>query len=116
MTFEKIQKLAARFEKIANFPDKESVHKIISDSIENLKSNPLLKGILGISNQTTVSNSIGEPSFVYFQLVTDPKAYSAMIQEPQKSMLCNFLRPIITETLENHFRQYDFKVTIGFAI
>ncbi len=121
MTFNKIFKLASKFElkleKLAvNSPDQNSINQVIKNTFNSIKNNKILKEITGIAPQINVSNPIGEPLLVYFQVITDPKYYNSLIQEPYKSQITSFLKETIEQSLRNSFHGYDFKVKVGIVI
>jgi hypothetical protein len=114
---DKVLKLTAQFEakieKLANFPDETSVLPIIQSVYSSIKSNPALKGTKGIAPNLDVSGSIGEKVRVYFQVMTDPKWYTHLIEEPQKSSLQSVLKSAVEQALGAAFRNYEFQVKVG---
>jgi len=114
---DKVLKLTAQFEagiqKLANFPDEATVLPVIQNVYSSLKSNPALKGTKGIASNLDVSGSIGEKVRVYFQVITDPKWYTHLMEEPQKSSLQNVLKTAVEQALGTAFRNYEFQVKVG---
>lgn len=107
----KLCSIIDRFEKIANFPDVPTVSRIIANTVNELKSNPILAGVKSVAEQANVSTNIDNNAAVYFQLIVDPKVYQDALA--RKSEIDNFLKPIVTQNLAAMFRQYKFNVTIG---
>lgn len=116
----KLIKLANKFAdkllKVANFPDEASVLKVIESVYGSVKSNPALKGTRGIVPNISVSGSIGEKVYVYFQVIADPKWYSHLIEEPQKSGIVSLLKVPVEQALQSAFKMYDFQVKVGIVI
>jgi hypothetical protein len=121
MSQEKVFKLSNKFEiklkKIAtNSPNERSVHQVISNYFDSVKSNPALKGCIGISAATNLTGAIGEDLLVYFQVIADPRWYNTLIEEPYRSGIINFLKPGVEQILRNTFSGYDFNVKVGITV
>lgn len=102
-----------RLLKLANYPDVSTVTPIIQRAVDSAKnSNKLLLEPVKRVDSVNVQNSIDNMS-VYFQLSVEPNQYDQLTNEPYKSDIINYIRPIVEQALNATFRQFEFKVKIG---
>lgn len=106
-------KIEAKLKKIANMPDSTTVKPVIDRVYQSMKSNPALRGTIGIAPEVSVSGNIGDPVLVYFQVMTDNKSYQYLVEDPARTNLVNILKPAVEQALQTQFRQYDFRVKFG---
>ena len=99
--------------KLAAYPDVTTVTPVIERAVESAKGlNKQLLGAVKRVDNVSVQNTIDSMS-VYFQLSLEPKQYNQLVNEPYKSNITNYVKPIVERALNANFRQFDFKVKIG---
>lgn len=106
---QKLQKRAT-----SNYPEPESVFPIIEKTVNSLKANPLLKGVIGVAKPVDVQNNAFESiTKIYLQLIVESAHYNRLMAEPDHSELTNLVSQYVTSALKNAFSLFEFKVKVG---